>query len=504
MPSNTPLGTATISVTFNNQSTIGLNSATINVVASSVGIFTPGATGLGPGIFTDALTGALITLANPATADELLTGWATGVGALAGADSQVATSFPNFPGVQVWVGGQAAKMSYAGRSGCCVAVDQLNFYVPRDLSGCNVPVFVASSGRTSATTTIPITATAGSPCSDSGPVLPSTLTSKAAAGTPLKLGLFVVAPSSGSQPAARRPQEIADRLSAAFRVPVSVADAAKIMRAAEAHNSRALKSALANYSEQWKALSSRAKAQLAEAVVGSQQLLATAFFLNLTNEAFAAAAVSAQLPPPGSCALPPSPFPDSLNSTQRGLDAGASLSLVGAGGSLTLQKQHPGDYATSFSLSPAAGAIPVGSYTLSGGGSDVGAFSVTVNVAGHPTLTNKASLASIDRSKPLTVTWSGGTPGQFVMIGGYSNHANTGLPPQVVTANRGFTCAEAAEKGALTIPSYILQGLWPTPDAHGAIFISYGAVTQPVNIPGLDAAWFVDGSFDEVTKIVFK
>src|SRR5580698_6809548 len=37
MPSNTPLGTATVSVTFNNQPS-GPNSATVNVVASSVGI----------------------------------------------------------------------------------------------------------------------------------------------------------------------------------------------------------------------------------------------------------------------------------------------------------------------------------------------------------------------------------------------------------------------------------------------------------------------------------
>ena len=185
MPSNTPLGTATVSVIFNNQSS-GSNSTTVNVVASSVGMFTPNASGLGAGIFTDALTGANITLANPATPGELLTGWATGVGPLAGADNQVPTWFPNFPGVQVWVGGQAAQMSYAGRSGCCVAVDQLNFFVPKaGVSGCNVPVFVTSNGRTSTTTTIPITAAAGTPCSDSGgSAPPSSLLSSAAAGTP--------------------------------------------------------------------------------------------------------------------------------------------------------------------------------------------------------------------------------------------------------------------------------------------------------------------------------
>jgi uncharacterized protein (TIGR03437 family) len=126
MPSNTPPGTATVSVTFNNQPS-GANSTAVNVVASSVAIFTADRTGLGPGIFTDGLTAALIALANPATPGEILTGRATGVGAV-GSDVQVAPVL-NFPGVQVWVGGQAAQMEYA-RPGGSVALDQLNFYVP--------------------------------------------------------------------------------------------------------------------------------------------------------------------------------------------------------------------------------------------------------------------------------------------------------------------------------------------------------------------------------------
>ena len=152
MPSNTPPGTATVSVSFNNISS-GQNSATVNVVASSVGMFTLDATGLGPGIFTDALTGAHITLANSASSGELLTGWATGVGALAGYDNAVPppAALVNSSAVQVWVGGQAAQLSYAGRSGCCVAVDQINFFVPQGVSGCSVPVFMTSGGRTSAT-----------------------------------------------------------------------------------------------------------------------------------------------------------------------------------------------------------------------------------------------------------------------------------------------------------------------------------------------------------------
>jgi hypothetical protein len=65
-------------------------------------------------------------------------------------------------------------------------------------------------------------------------------------------------------------------------------------------------------------------------------------------------------------------------------------------------------------------------------------------------------------------------------------------------------CSEAAEKGTLTIPSYILQGLHPTPDGAGPLFLTYGPTSQPLSIAGLDGAWFIDGSSGEVKNIVFK
>jgi len=505
MPSNTPLGTATVDVVLSNQPA-GQLSTTVNVVASSVGMFTPDSTGLGAGIFTDALSGAHITLANPATPGELLTGWATGVGALAGYDNAIPppAALVNSSAVQVWVGGQAAQMSYAGRSGCCVAVDQLNFYVPQQgVSGCNVPVFVTSGGRTSATTTLPVTATAGTPCTDSGSAPPSNLLTSAASGAPLKIGVIAVMPISGPQSESRQPRYVADQLSAAFHVAVSVEDAARIMRAAQAHNTKALKHALANYSEQWKALSPRARARLAETVGSSQAVEAIGLFGTVTNDSFAAATLSALLPAAGSCVLAPSPLPKSLNAVSAGLDAGTSLSLAGAAGSITIQKKSAGDYESSSNASLENGDIPTGTYTLSGSGRDL-SFSVTVNVIGHPTILNAADLAQIDRSQPLTIKWTGGTPGQFVMIEGYSGNHQTGLPPQIPVGKHGFVCSEAADKGILTIPTYILQSMWPTPDGSGAIVITYNATSQPLSIAGLDGAWFVDGSSDEVNHIVFK
>jgi hypothetical protein len=201
--------------------------------------------------------------------------------------------------------------------------------------------------------------------------------------------------------------------------------------------------------------------------------------------------------------LLPWPIPLYFYATSVGLDAGASLSLVGAAGSITLQRKTLGTYQANSINALTSGDIPTGSYTLSGSGHDL-TFSVTVTVAGHPTISNRAALAQIDRSQPLTVNWTGGTPGQFVMIGGFSSNHNTGLPPQIAAGNRDFVCSEAAEKGTFTVPTYITQSLWPTPDGSGAVLISYGPASQPLNIPGLDGAWFVDGSSDEVKHIVFK
>jgi uncharacterized protein (TIGR03437 family) len=503
LPSNTPVGIGRVSVTYNNNASG--NMAAINVVATSVGMFTPSSTGIGIGIFTDALTGAHITSSNPATPGELLTGWATGVGPLIGADNQVPSSFPNFPSVQVWLGGQSAQMSYAGRSGCCVAVDQLNFYVPKTaIAGCTVPVIVTSSGRSSNTTTIPI-GTAGVPCSDSGLGFPPGVLTSALAGNPVRFGFFVVALSRTSAAHQER-QTVADQLSAALHVKVSVEDADRVMRALESHDTRALKSAMSKYARQWRALSPRTKAHLADTVGVGQQVKALALFGAATNEGLAAAAVTAALPPPGSCVLTPSPLPAGpLGATAQGLDAGASVSVVGAAGSITLPKKTVGDYeVVNQNSSVTTGNIPVGTYTISApGGKDIGAFSSTVNFASHPSFTNTSALATIDRSQAATVTWTGGISGKFALILGYSGNDDTGLPPDIATAKRGFVCSTDSGAGTFTIPSYILSAMWPTPDNSGALVIAADPRSEEISIPGLDVAWFVDLSTGLV-NVIFK
>ena len=49
--------------------------------------------------------------------------------------------------VEVYVGLKKADISYRGRSGCCVGVDQIFFKVPTGITGCHVPVAVNPVGK---------------------------------------------------------------------------------------------------------------------------------------------------------------------------------------------------------------------------------------------------------------------------------------------------------------------------------------------------------------------
>lgn len=126
-----------------------------------------------------------------------------------------------------------------------------------------------------------------------------------------------------------------------------------------------------------------------------------------------------------------------------------------------------------------AGAIPEsgGTFTFKGsGGADVGSFTSTITFT-NPLLswTNQSVGATIDRSKDLKLTWTGGNPGTYLFIGGTS----TTPPPQVIGA---FTCMAKVDDGQFTVPSYILSGL---PAGKGGTMIQ-NAIFEPLSASGLD------------------
>jgi uncharacterized protein (TIGR03437 family) len=483
LPSNTPVGTAVIAVALNGVN--GYSSTEVTVAASSEGIFTTTSSGLGAGIFT-ALDGSLKTFSNSAKPGEIVTAWGTGIGPIGTPDNVLPTSFPNFPNVQVWVGGQAAQVAYAGRSGCCAAVDQISFTVPAVGSGCNVPVLVVSGGNSSNAVTMPVMAGGGA-CSDAGPTLPTSLLTKAASGQPVKVGIIAAGPTAlvGSSPSA---DAVAASLSAALHTRVPVADAARLIRAYRSRNPKAIRLAMAKYAAQWKALDARTKAGLIAKISLTQESI-SADFGSLSSEATVATVASAQFPAVGECMVLTGGYPNGLGSVGAGLDAGSSLMLTGAAGSHTLQQTSKGEYQASFGASVTGPDIPLGTYTISGtGGKDVGAFSATVTIASHLAIANKSALATVYTTQPLTVNWTGGVAGQYMLIGGGTTHG----------PHTYFTCAADGGTGTFTVPSYILSSINTAAESNGVLWISPNPLSNPITIPGLDAAYFADASSDSV------
>lgn len=165
LPSNAPLGSATLRITYNNQPG---NFAPIEVVPVSVGIFAINSGGFGPGVVQNFVT-STNTPVNSATASakpgQFAILWATGLGASLNGDT-VEPQAGNLPGtVEVFAGGKRARVEYGGRAPCCAGLDQIVFVLPDDAPlGCNVPIAVRAGGIVSNDVTMAITAD-GQPCS---------------------------------------------------------------------------------------------------------------------------------------------------------------------------------------------------------------------------------------------------------------------------------------------------------------------------------------------------
>jgi uncharacterized protein (TIGR03437 family) len=489
MPSSVPAGKVMLSLTYNGQSTpFPLN---VNVVAATAGLYTLGSSGLGSGIFT-ALDGSVKTFAAAAKPGETVTGWLTGLGPVGGPDNVVPTTFPNFPGVEIFVGTQPANVLYAGRSGCCVALDQISFEIPAGITGCYVPVAVRSGGTViSNFVSIPVSS-GGGPCSDTAPTVPVSIMNQATAGHPVKAAAFAAGPVSVLQGLGFNERlYIADALSKLMHVKVSEQDVAKLLRAGQTNDQRALARAIMKYAAAWKKLSPAAKAAV-KAALSSKQEGAVAAFGQFGSPATLASALGGLFPSQGTCTTLPAQYGFS-SSAPSGLDAGSSLALSGPAGSWTLAPGKPGQYQVLFGSTPAGPNLPVGTYTVSSaGGRDLNAFSTTMSVSGNIVWTNKAAVTNVDRSQPLTVTWSGGPGAGYVVVGGYASSEAAGM--------LGFVCTQDASSGSFTIPSFILSML---PAAPGGVFVTPHPLSHQVTIPGVDLAYFMDGSSD-AKSIVYK
>jgi len=424
LPSSTPTGNGTITVTYNGTPSAP---APILVTASAFGADTlPGSVN---GVTATDANYNLITPTASASPGQTIVIWGSGLGADKKNDD---LTYPlhqdNLNDATVYIGGVKANVVYAGRSQF-PGVDQINVVVPElgaalaaasvpgeavahassgFQGGCGISVAVVANNIVSNFVTLPVNP-GGGVCSD--PAFGTTGTSGSGGSGTRRDGYVEVSlaniPSSdlGS-----------DRFDAKPRAQTTTLNTA------------------------------------------------SAAFTSTTGSATVGSTVSL-----GNCIVF---YPGELtgNETVTYLDAGASIGLSGGGLSTQIPKETAvGSYAAQLTSTLTAGT----SYTFKGpGGKDVGSFTVSIT---FPTLldwTNENSITTVTEAQGQLITWTGGEPGTYIFIGGSSS--TTGIPAVSIT----FFCYVPVEDQQFTIPSYVLQTL---PKGKGTLGMSNSA--KPVQFP---------------------
>jgi len=492
MPSNTPTGTGTLTVTFN-----GATTATIpvTVTAASFGMFTYTGAGTGPGALTNAVTNIELNpfyTAKPSTASttgDYVTIWGTGLGPVpdataeqnaAPAQTNLCPTQANCP-VTVWVAGQSAQVTYAGRSQF-TAVDQIDFVVPQGVQGCYVQVAVQIGSVVSNFTSMPVDP-AGGTCQDADGI------------------------------------HVSDLVSALQKNGKANVAAISLL-------SNYLSLTIAGFGTQpWDN----------DTVTGEIVSVNTPAVEEFQGFALA--------PSSGNCTVQPFlQYPPATDPVLNNpalvtfLDAGTALSIQGTGAGQTAQPVAknksgngygalvggetigeliagcPGTSPTNcapYLLSATGWQTPgwtwsptPGTLTVSApGGSDVGAFSIALPIpsADASFKWNQAAVGTnISRSNPLTITWTGGDTNGYVDITLISSTFQSGQIPSPTTPGILAECIAPNSAGSFTVPVYVLQSLPSNAGSNTLVppgELLVGPVGAPVSLPagqlpsGLDAAY---------------
>ena len=444
LPSNTPVGTGTITVTYNGQT-----SATqpITVVKTSMGVFTVNQGGSGPGVVTDA-NFKLITGTNSAKPGQTLILWATGAGPVTFDESRPPTTTVNLQSVakaQIYVNGTMVTPSFVGRSGCCSGLDQINFQVPQGVSGCYISIAVQTSDPVVSNFASIAVAPTGGTCSDSNGLSSTDLAKLKSQGS-LKIGVLgmgrttTTTPAIAGQPASTTTTD--DAFGSFVKYNVSTFN--------------------------------QSQGLFRSASIGGCLVFAFSGQNTQTTD-------------------PVKPVP---------LDAGSPISLTGPGfsGSLTKFPQVPGFYVATVTGDPFATG---GAYTFAGpGGADVGIFNAQLNVSPALTWTNEAQITTVHESAGQLITWTGGDPSGTVQLTGSSI---SGIEAPIVGAS--FICTAPNSAQQFTIPSAVLLTLPPSPSDSpfplGSLSVSAQGAFQSFTAPGLDIgiAIATDGSGQSVNYV---
>jgi uncharacterized protein (TIGR03437 family) len=427
MPSNTPTGAGTITLTYNGQAG---PAAPIRVGPSAPGIFTVSSDGQGAGIVTYAdyslvstakasNCGGVNTTCGAANPGDALIIWATGLGAISGGTDQSGTglgvNMTSLP-LTVWLGGVQATAIYQGRSGCCIGEDQVVITVPANVpTGCNVPLTLQVNNFVSNGVAVAIAPAGSRTCPSTNPAFTTdAVNAFATTAGPFTFGQVELKRSDN-------PGGFVDKAGAEF-LRFSVPSALQ------------------------------------------------PFIMSYID-----------VPPPGSCQIynNPNGSPDPPLNFLTALDAGPQITVQGPNGSKNFPASN-GSYGGT--LSNSGNYFAPGTITVSApGGADVKAFSVPVTVPAMPMQTSPTPDSpnpfTVTRSNGLTVNWSGGAANSYIKIEGFNQTDNIG------TVGGSFTCIVPASPGTFTIPPYVLMAL-PASGPFSFGGLDFRPTILPGTIPG--------------------
>jgi uncharacterized protein (TIGR03437 family) len=427
LPSNTPVGAATLTVSYNNQTS---SAASFQVVASAMGFDAYYGTGSGLGVATNNATGALYNYTSSIAPGTTVVLWGSGLGADPTRDTTYSTSnISQIAGLShIYIGGLDAHIAYQGPSGY-PGLNQINVDIPAGVAtGCNVSlVGVNSAGVPTNFVTLPI---GTGVCSD--PAFGTTgsqLGSLSGQSTVNTGALFVFQDTS----------------------PGDTAGTTTITDVAEG------------------------------------------IFDRVTGSSVGTSGSSVSL---GGCIVTETGGSGTSTVTTTAIDAG-TVTLTGpVGGTVTLTSSTFSGLGLYFT-ELAAGAIPNsgGTFTFKGSGGSVspfiGPFTASLTFP-NPILnwTNSTNAATVTRSSGLGVSWTGGSSGTYVIIGGSSSATVAGQ-----SVSGSYTCIAPVSAGSFTVPSYVLATL---PAGSGTTAVSNYTNYQTFTAPGLDRGTLFGGTSQSV------
>jgi len=426
MPSDAPLGWVSVRVITG---AVRSNPSPVYVVHDSPGIYTFTGTGLGPAALQNFVSAASLpgnSLQVTAKPGQTMQLYLTGLGPITEPDNlPPPAGSPQTP-VEVWVGGISATVTYSGRSPCCAGLDQIDFQVPSNApQGCWVPLYVRTSHATLSNFTSMAIDSRGAACADASNPLSPAIAGGAALGV-LELARVTIHEDVG------------------VNAPIDVTND------------------VVSYS-------------------ATQQAAGPWAFSPFLSS-----------PPPGSCTvyqgvgdfLATGSVPQTPATS---LNAGAQIAISGTGGPQTVTLSNSvaplGSYLPLYSL-PNELYLTPGSYTLSGsGGADVGPFQVSIAVPSPFTWTNRDETTIVNRSQPLTLSWSGAPAAQPLAIFGVDSDLPT-------NSSAMFLCFAPAGASSFTVAPEVLSAIPPTrqnPLSSKAAIYLMSSAPVPFSATGLQA-----------------